>query len=219
LGRQEKEYVSGKEYLNLAETKAALLIVDMQRGFVDEGACIECEGAREIVPVINRLVHVARETGAPVVWIQYDATPPIGNLALRKLPAVARGAFWKGSPEGELYPGLVPPVESDIRIVKHTFSAFVQTDLDRVLRNLGVNAVIVTGVATEGCCEATACVGFDLGYLVAFVADATAGVTRAQHEASLVRVDVTYGRVMSATEVEAELLEGAGKVAVSAVAV
>ena len=212
-------YVTGKDYLDLSETNPALVIIDMQGGFIEEGAAFECEGAREIVPVINRLVHLSRETGAPVVWVQWEGQPPMGGLFSRKFPAAAqRKACWRDSPDFELYDELTPPVEGDLRVVKHTYGAFSQTNLDYMLRNLGVDSIILTGVATDGCCEATAIGAFEHGYPVAMVADANAGASKGGHRLALERIDAYYGRVASSAEVEEELRERARKTPVLAAA-
>ena len=211
------EYVTGKDYFDLSKTNPALVIIDMQRGFVEEGAIFECPGGREIVPTINRLVHTARETGVPVVWVQWEATPPLGLLDRRKNPPLKEGrTFHKDSREFELYPNLTAPIEGDLRIIKHTFGAFSQTNLDTMLRNLGVDAAIVTGVATDVCCESTVVGGFELGYLVALVSDANAGMTYDAHDAALKKMEACYARVLSASQAEEELRQRAGKAPVLA---
>lgn len=205
------EYASGKDFFDLVETDPALVVVDMQKGFVEEGAIFECPGAVEIIPAVNRLVEVARETEVPVVWVQWEATYPIGGLALKKYPQLkTTRAFWRDSREFELYGGdLTPPDASDYRIVKHTFGAFSQSDLAYMLQNLGVNAVIVTGVATDVCCEATVVGAFEQGYFPVIVSDANAGTSARGHEAALMKMEANYARVMSTAEVESDLRERA----------
>jgi ureidoacrylate peracid hydrolase len=71
-------------------------------------------------------------------------------------PQIARGeALADGALGVEIYPAIAPQ-EGEIVIKKHRYSAFYGTDLEIVLRNLGVRTVVITGVTTENCCHATA---------------------------------------------------------------
>jgi biuret amidohydrolase len=89
-----------------------------------------------------------------------DLHPPIAN----------RDALVDGTPGVEIYPDLAPaPGEQ-----KHRYSAFFGTDLDIILREWGVDTVIISGTTTENCCHATARDAMFRNYRVVFLSDATA---------------------------------------------
>ena len=80
-----------------------------------------------------------------------------------------------GSPGVAIFPEIAPR-DDEIVITKHRFSAFYGTDLEIILRGLGVTTVVITGVTTENCCHATARDAFFRDFQVAFLSDATATV-------------------------------------------
>ena len=89
-------------------------------------------------------------------------------------PAIARrDALVAGSTGAAIFPEIAPH-DGEIVIKKHRFSAFYGTDLEIILRGLGVTTVVITGVTTENCCHATARDAFFRDFQVVFLADATA---------------------------------------------
>jgi ureidoacrylate peracid hydrolase len=95
--------------------------------------------------------------------------------------------------------------------VKHKFDAFFETPLDAILRNHRVRTLIVTGTATNACCESTARSGFMRDYQVAFPSDANATFDESMHQATLRNIDLLFGRVMTTDELVAEMKESLGK--------
>jgi nicotinamidase-related amidase len=93
----------------------------------------------------------------------------------------------------------------EYRIVKHKFDAFFETDLDAILRFHHVDTVIVTGTATNACCESTARSAFMRDYKVVFPSDANATFDEAMHRATLVNIDLLFGRVMTSDELLSEI--------------
>lgn len=201
-------HVSGTRAFAVAGTRAALLIIDMQRAFVEEGAAYEIPAIRPRIPNIERLLEFARAHALPVVWTRSDHTPPYGGAVLRKCPAVrADRICWRGEESSELYRDMSQPTEHDYEIVKHKYDAFFETDLDAILRNTGVETVIITGVTTAVCCDSTARSAFSRDYNVVLVSDATAEVDPQLHHLTLQVIDMVFGRVMGTRELLAELSE------------
>jgi len=106
-----------------------------------------------------------------------------------------------------MYPDMIQPKEGpfEYRIVKHKFDAFFETDLDAILRFHHVDTVIVTGTATNACCESTARSAFMRDYKVVFPSDANATFDPAMHQATLVNIDLLFGRVLTVDELLEEL--------------
>ena len=203
---------SGRDFFTVDPRETALIVIDMQNAFVAEGATFETPGARAMIPRLDSLIGFAREHGMPVIWTQSDHRPPFGGLMLRKFPPIAKGVLWPGDSSFDFYPKVKPrPGEREYCIVKHKFDAFFETPLDAILRNHGVRTLIVTGTATNACCESTARSAFMRDYQVAFPSDANATFDEAMHEATLRNIDLLFGRVMTAEQLLAEMRESLGK--------
>ncbi len=155
--------------------KTALIVVDMQNDFVAPGAPLESSAGRAMVPHLQRALACCREEGIPVIYTAHVHRPEGCDLGLlAHAPAIARrDALVAGSPGVAIFPEIAPR-DSEIVITKHRFSAFYGTDLEMILRGLGVTTVVITGVTTENCCHATARGAFFRDFQVVFLADATA---------------------------------------------
>jgi nicotinamidase-related amidase len=200
--------LTGKDFFIIEPGRCALIVIDMQNAFVAEGAPFETPGARAMIPRLERLVRCARELQMPIVWTQSDHRPPYGGLMLRKFPAIAKDqVLWQGEPSFQIYPDMIQPRDGPLehRIVKHKFDAFFETDLDAILRFHQVDTVIITGTATNACCESTARSAFMRDYKVVFPSDANATFDEAMHRATLVNIDLLFGRVLSTEELLAEI--------------
>jgi len=97
------------------------------------------------------------------------------------------------------------PKPGDIVLDKTTSSVFLSTNLDFVLRNIGITSLVITGVSTNGCVESSTRTAGDLGYKSYLIADATATYTPELHEESLSDMDHNFAIVKSTEEVLGEL--------------
>jgi ureidoacrylate peracid hydrolase len=203
-----KPSLTGKDFFTIDPGRCALIVIDMQNAFVAEGAPFETPGAREMIPLLERLIRCAREQQMPIVWTQSDHRPPYGGLMLRKFPAIAKEhVLWQGEPSFAMYPDMIQPREGALEhlIVKHKFDAFFETDLDAILRYHRVDTVIITGTATNACCESTARSAFMRDYKVVFPSDANATFDESMHRATMVNIDLLFGRVLTTEELLAEI--------------
>lgn len=197
--------------------RTAHLIIDMQNGFVEEGAPVEVPTAKEVVPAINRISRAVREAGGQNYFVQF--TTPIGNLSSwssfysRFSSAVAKGhqdAFTPSAHYWSLWPALDVDESRDRTIEKLRFGAFIPgtCDLDAELRARGIDTVIISGTLTNCCCESTARDAMQLNYRVIFATDANAALTDAEHNATLNNMLFLFADVRPAEEI-AGLLESA----------
>jgi ureidoacrylate peracid hydrolase len=198
----------GREHVfeSFDPAKTALLVVDMQNGFMmEEVGHSVCPMAREIVPNINRLADAVRKAGGTVVWIQNAATEEMlqswsvrvemdGPEHTRKRLA----SMLPGSRGYELWAELTP-AKGDLFVQKTRFSAFIQgsSNLEAELRARGIDTVIVTGTVTNICCESTARDAMMLNFKTIMVTDGNAAVTDQDHNASLCAFYLTFGDIMS----------------------
>ena len=210
---------SGKNFIAVDPRRAALIVIDMQNAFVAEGAPFETPEARAMIPRLERLVRFAREHSIPVIWTQSDHRPPYGGLMLRKFPVIGdQRVLWQGEPSFEMYPEMLQPQEGpyEYRLVKHKYDAFFETPLDAILCYHQVNTLIITGTATNVCCESTARSAFMRDYQVVFLRDANASFDEAMHQATLKNIELFFGRVMTTEELLNEMQEALVGIADSA---
>lgn len=197
----------GKEHVHedIMPSKTALIVVDMQNAFMPlPVAHAPCEMAPKIVPQINRLAQAVRETGGVVVWIQTACTPGdkitwsnAHNIVSHDRALMRFAALERGSEGYALYPEMDARPD-DLYVEKHRFSAFIQgsSDLDQILREQGVDTVLITGTVTNVCCESTARDAMMLNYKVIMVSDCNAADNDEEHNATLRAIYLTFGDVM-----------------------
>lgn len=152
----------------------ALINVDMQNCFV-EGYPISAPKGPEVLARINRLADVCRECGVMVIHTAHVVRPDGSNVGVMGeiLPPVKGGVINEGSDSAALHARLgVRP--GDIVLNKPRFGSFHGTDLELILRANGIDSVIVTGIATNVCCETTAREANVRDFRVFFLSDGTA---------------------------------------------
>ncbi|MGQ9586973.1 MAG: isochorismatase family protein [Thermoplasmata archaeon] len=160
---------------------SALLVIDMQRYFLDESSHAFFSGAKGIVKNVERLVSAYRARSLPVIFTRH------GHPRDQKPGAMARwwGDLLREDDEmSEIIPQLMPRRGEKV-IRKSKYSAFVGTDLEKTLRSRGASSVLITGVMTHLCCETTARDAFMRDFDVFFVIDGTASETEDLHVSSL----------------------------------
>ncbi len=203
--------------LRLEPGRTALLVVDMQRGFLDPGAAMEVPEARAIVPVVADLIARFRRAGLPVVFSQFVYSPAapllVGDLhpEHRPAPPGAPTGFGRpssscllGDPSVDVVPELAP-APGELAVQKHWYDAFAGTPLDGALRARGVRSLVVTGTMTDICVLATIVGAFNREYRVTVVEDGVATLWPEIQRATLDIVRRAYGRVVPAKVVAAEI--------------
>jgi ureidoacrylate peracid hydrolase len=158
----------------LAPARTALLNVDMQRCFV-EGTPLASPDGPALLNKINGLIRACRETGTLVVhtrgWMAKDGSD-LGVMA-QLVPPFIVDLYTAGAPTAELHDALdVAP--QDLIVDKTRYGAFHGTDLAQQLRERGIDTVIVSGIATNICCETTAREASQHDFRVVFLSDGTA---------------------------------------------
>ena len=199
--------------------KTALVVIDMQNYFVKQGHQSEIPAAREIVPNINRLAAELRRRGGHVVWVRngtndtreswsnYHNYLQSPDRAERRLRDMEIGA------EGYEYWHLNDIKPEDAQITKKRYSAFIQgsSNIERYLRDRGIDTLLITGTATNVCCESTARDAMMLNFKVVMVADGLATHTDEEHNATLSSFYGQFGDVQTVDEVLASLERGEKK--------
>lgn len=193
--------------------RTALIVVDMQNDFVAPDAPLETPAGRAMLPTLKRAIAFCREQGIRVIYTAHAHRRDgcdMGRFADLWPPVAHRSGLVDGEPGIEIYPEIAPQ-EDEIVVKKHRYSAFYGTDLEIILRGLGVDTVVISGVTTENCCHATARDALFRDYRVVFLSDATAtfdypdvgqgGMAAADvHRATLVILSVSTADVMTTSE-------------------
>jgi ureidoacrylate peracid hydrolase len=189
--------------------RCALVVIDMQRSFVEPGAPSAVSTAREIVPNINRLAAALRGAGGTVAWVQatYTREGPgywplfFDYMVSPELSSRILGALTEGDPGHALWHELdVRP--ADLRVRKNRYSAFFPgaCELPARLRERGIDTVLVAGTMTNVCCEASARDAMMDGFKTVVVSDANAARSDGEHLASLATILQFFGDVRGTDE-------------------
>lgn len=188
-----------------APSKTAILVVDVQNDFCEPAGAAGCGGrdtsaAMAMIPTLQRFLDAAREHGTNVIFIQTIHEPSTDSEAWigRRTNPDAKNCL-KGS-WGAEFTGIAPR-DSEPVVIKHRYSAFLNTRLESVLRTLKVENIIVLGVATNVCVESTARHGFMLDYHTVVVSDCSAAYDRAAHDMTLRTHRKHFGVVATAQEI------------------
>jgi ureidoacrylate peracid hydrolase len=198
----------GREHIfdDLVPAKTALVVVDMQNGFmVPEVGHAPCAMAHEIVPNINRLAQAVRATGGTVIWIQTaysdETLTSWSTLYGMMLPKGRERRKFSLSPSNKGY-DIFPDLKvekQDLIVVKNRYSAFIQgsSDIETVLRERGLDTLLITGTVTNVCCESTARDAMMRNFKTIMVTDGNAANTDEDHNAALNNFYLTFGDIMS----------------------
>jgi biuret amidohydrolase len=181
--------------------RTALLIIDMQRDFLDSAGYIAQTGVdigilRAIIPQVSRLLSAARRCGIPVVHTREGHRPDLSDLsAIKRRRAAGAGApigslgplgrlLVRGEPGHDIIEELAPLAGEPV-IDKPGFGAFYATDLELILRTAGIGSLALSGVTTDICVHSTLREAIDRGFDCVTVGDACAAGDPAIHDAML----------------------------------
>jgi len=182
--------------------KTAMIVVDMQNDFVASGAAMETPAARAVVPKLSEALRTCREAGIKIIYTAHVHRRDGSDMGLfddMHPPIANRDALVDGTPGVGIYP-------------------------DIILREWGVDTVVISGTTTENCCQATARDAMFRNYRVVFLSDATAtydypdrgfgAMSNADvHHATLVILAASTAHVMSVQDMRKRILSRDNSVA------
>jgi ureidoacrylate peracid hydrolase len=172
----------------------ALLLIDMQVDFAaPDGAMAglgkDMTAPRAALEKALILADAARKAGVPLVFVRL-LTEPGGGARLPLCVKGTRGAGFVGP----------QPHAGDIVISKSRFSAFAGTDLAERLRDRGIDTVVLAGLTTECCIQASAWAAFELDFSVILASDACAAYEEDLHRHALRALELSGAIVATSAE-------------------
>ena len=218
--------------MGLSPSRAAVIVVDMQNDFgavvwMFHRAGLDISGIQAAIVPTARVLEAARRARIPVVYLKMAFSADLSDIGPEGAPNRDRHLFvgvgqsteapdgtksrvlirdtWNTEIVSELRPAL-----DDTVVYKHRFSGFFETELDTLLRSLGATDLIFTGCTTSVCVESTLRDAMFRDYRCLLLEDCTAepigdGLTRSNHDASLLVIEALFGWVSNSADVIAAL--------------
>jgi len=193
----------------------ALLVVDVQNGFVSKGGSYDLLGIKvsnyqQIIPKLKELIAICKKYNVPVFYTQavrelsgidlltktHRILPKSREERIKKRPICVRGT-WDAKIIDE-----IKPTNKDHVVIKRRDSAFQDTETEVWLNSLNVNTLIFCGIDTSICVETSLRDGFNKGYDVILISDATASANIRHYKTTIEHVKEYYGLVMKVKEIK-----------------
>ena len=181
--------------------QVALLIIDMQNDFVLDGGLLKVAQGKVVVPKIKEILGIFRARNLPVFHIIRVHRSDGSDVEINRQELFKKHPFAVEGSHGAAVIDELSPKPGEYVIPKVRMSAFIGTELDLMLRNLGVREIVVTGIQTPNCIRTTVFDAVAYNYPVTLVEDAVGAQTDEIHHANL-RDMVNIGvRVVKAQEI------------------
>ena len=191
----------------------ALLVIDMQNGFVSKGGSYDLMGInvskyRDVVPSLKRLIALCRKSKIPIFYSQavreesgidlltrsHRILPKSRSERIKRRPICIRGSW-----DAEIVEELKPSLDDHV-VIKRRDSVFQDTEVEVWLRSLGIDSIIFSGIDTSICVESSLRDAFNHGYDVVLISDATASNNQDHYKSTLDNIRNYYGLVMNLDE-------------------
>jgi nicotinamidase-related amidase len=182
---------------------SALLIMDVQQGVVDRF------GQPGLPGRLTQALTAARNTAVPVIFVRVAFRPGFpeispANRSFSSIAGTAGDGFGHDSPATQIHPALAPRPDEPV-VVKKRVSAFTGSDLEVLLRSLGVTHLVLAGIATSGVILSTLREAADRDYQLTVLADGCADADEEVHRVLLGKVFPRQATVTTAEEWAATL--------------
>lgn len=195
------------------EINPALLVIDMQNGFVSKGGSYDLMGLNiskysEVVPSLKQLIGFCRKVKIPIFYSQavreesgidlltrsHRILPKSREERIKRRPICIRGSW-----DAEIVEELKPNFDDHV-VIKRRDSVFQDTEVEVWLRSLGIDSIIFAGIDTSICVESSLRDAFNHGYDIILISDATASNNLNHYNSTLDNIRNYYGLVMNLNE-------------------
>jgi len=188
ISSKTNEWISGlyippkrQNNFKFSQKKSALLVIDMQEFFLNKESHSYIPAATTIIPNLNLIIESYRKKGFPIIFTfhayEVDEDPGVMSRWWGDMLRV-------NNPLSKIHSS-IDMIQNDIVLRKSRYSAFIGTDLEKILKEKKIDTLVITGIMTHLCCESTARDAFMKDFDVYFVVDATATETESLHLSSL----------------------------------
>jgi nicotinamidase-related amidase len=183
-------------------SKAALVVIDVQKGIVSPERKLEPHNTSEVIANTSSLVKVFRKANKPVFLVHVSSVD--GKDMLH--PVTDQPPQWataQRNVDWDEFAEEIKPAAGDIVITKHQWGAFYGTELDLQLRRRKIETIVLCGVSTNLGVETTARDAYQLGYNQVFAVDAMAAFSKDEHEATVKHIFPRIGQSRNVSEIVA----------------
>lgn len=182
----------------------ALVVVDMQNDFCNPA---DFPDSVPMLPRLQRFIADARGAGVRVIFTQavHDETNDTEVWKTRRQPH-RKDIVATGSVGAEFHPEFQPR-DGDVVIVKYRYSAFIGTPLELNLRAMGIQTLLMTGIATNVCVESTLRDAFQRDFYVVLVEDCCASAACELHDGTIANVRRQFGGLVATSDQVVEAWE------------
>jgi nicotinamidase-related amidase len=187
--------------------KAALLLIDMQNDFVLEGKPLKVAGAPAVIPKIQTALEDFRKRSLPVFHVLRVHRADGSDVEIIRQDLFRRQPFAVAGTHGAAAIDELAPREGEYVLTKTRMSAFIGTELDLMLRTLGVTTLLICGIQTPNCICTTVFDGIAYNYPVVLVDDATGASSEEVHQANVRDMQNIGVRVVKAADIGDHLEE------------
>jgi ureidoacrylate peracid hydrolase len=193
----------------LDPNRTALIVIDMQSTFCEPGSPAEVPESRNIVEPINHLTRELRARNIPIFWVLHANT----HLGPKSDWEIFFNHVVNDDVRTQTIDSLMPGKQTvwkdletsdqDIVITKNRYSALISgsSTLENMLRNYGVDTLLIAGTKTNFCCESTGRDAMMLDFKVVMVSNCCAALSSEEHQSALETFTQQFGDVMTASEV------------------
>lgn len=197
----------------LDPNRTALIVIDMQSTFCEPGSPAEVPDSRRIVEPINHLAREMRKRHVPIFWVLHANT----HLGHKSDWEIFFNHVVNDDVRTQTIDSLMPGKQTvwkdletsdqDILITKNRYSALISgsSTLENMLRNYGVDTLLIAGTKTNVCCESTGRDAMMLDFKVVMVSNCCAALSAEEHQSALETFIQQFGDVMTASEVVEKL--------------
>jgi nicotinamidase-related amidase len=198
----KKISVFNQHNMQINKDKSALLVIDMQKFFLDPASPSYTCGGLAILPGLKQFIKTFRQAGRPVIYSCHVHHPD--HLDSGIMSWWWEGMCKEGTPESNVHDSIAPMPGEKV-VFKHRYSAFYNTDLETILRCLKIEDVVITGVMTNMCCESTARDAYFRDYRIFFPADGTGSINEEMHVASLLNLGFGFAYITTMNQIADQL--------------
>jgi len=185
--------------------KYALLIIDMQNDFVLPKAPLAVAQAPAVIPKIRKVLDAFRDRRLPVFHIVRIHRPDGSDVEITRKDLFQKTPFAVAGSSGAAVIDELAPQHGEYVIEKTRMSAFFATELDILLRTLGITDLVIAGIQTPNCVRTTVFDAIAYNYPVILLTDAVGAKNDAVHAANVADMAAIGVRVMAAHDLIAAL--------------